>query len=129
MKVLATLLALVLFLMSGCSLGPTHYWYHPDRSLDQAKEDFRQCKRRARQEAGEAVADEYLIDARSKSRASDDERFSSDRIESSSSLGATYRRNALNGCMQSKGYRHVRDYRLPSDIRKKSYTTDGVAGW
>lgn len=130
MKVFTTLLVLGLLSSAGCTLGPSHYWYHPDKSIEQAKEDFLQCRSRAQQEAGEAVADEHLIDARSKSRASDDsEGFGDDRIDASSGWGAMYRRNALSGCMQSRGYLHVRDYRLPSGIRKKSYTSDGVAGW
>jgi hypothetical protein len=129
MKVLTTLPVLVWLLLSGCALGPSHYWYHPDRTLEEAKEDYRQCKQRAQQEAGEVVAEEHQMDVRSKSRASDDERFGTDRIASSSSWGATYRKNAMSGCMQSKGYIRVRNYRLPSDVRMKSYAPDGVAGW
>ena len=129
MKVLTPFLALLLFLEAGCALGPRHYWYHPDRTLEEAKEDYRQCRQRARQEAGEAAADDHLVDVRSKSRASDDEIFGIDHMESSSSLGAMYRQNALSGCMQSKGYLRVRDYRLPSDVRRKAYATEGVAGW
>jgi hypothetical protein len=129
MKVLAPLLTLALLLEAGCALGPRHYWYHPERTLEEAKADYRQCKQWAQQEAGEAVADEHLVDIRSKSRASGDESFGVDRMETSSSLGAMYRENALSGCMQSRGYLRVKDYRLPSDVRRKSYTPDGVAGW
>ncbi|MHC4517136.1 MAG: hypothetical protein ACYTAS_00980 [Planctomycetota bacterium] len=120
MKVFTTLLVLGLLSLAGCALGPSHYWYHPDRSLEQAKEDFNQCKRRAQQESGEAAA------SRS---SSGDERLSDNRIDASSSPSGAYRKNVLSGCMQGKGYLRVRDYRLPSGVRTKDYTTEGVAGW
>ena len=120
---------LLLFLLAGCAPGPTHYWYHPDKTLEQAKEDYRECKSRAQDEAGEAVADDHLVRARSRSRSSDEGwEFYDERVGSVSSWGAMYQQNVFEGCMQGKGYLKVRDYRLPSGLRTKSYSLGGIAG-
>jgi hypothetical protein len=129
MKAPATFLTLTLFLLVGCPPGPTHYWYHPDKTLEQAKEDYLECETRAEDGASEAVADEELVQSRSRSRSSDDEwKFYDDHVKSRSSLGAMYEKNVFEGCMQGKGYIMVQDYRLPSDLRTKDYSKGGVAG-
>jgi len=129
MNARVTLVTLTLFMIVGCAPGPTHYWYHPDKTLEQAKKDYRECEARAKEEAGEAVADEQSVRSRSRSRSSDDDwEFYNEHIESRYSLGAMYERNVLDGCMQGRGYIKVQDYRLPSDLRTKDFSKDGVAG-
>jgi len=129
MKAPATFVTLMLFLLVGCSLGPTHYWYHPDKTLKQAKKDYRECEARAKDEASEAVADEARVQSRSRSRSSDDEwKFRDEYVKSRSGLGAMYEKNVFEGCMQGKGYMKVRDYRVPSGLRTKDYSKGGVAG-
>jgi len=129
MKVPAALLTLTLLFVVGCTPGPTHYWYHPDKTLEQAKEDCRACQDRAEEEAGEMAAESERLEARSQSRASDDGwKFYDEQVKSRSNLGMMYRENVFEGCMQSKGYVKVKDYRLPSNLRTKSYSMGAVAG-
>jgi len=106
MRVLAALLGLLLFLMAGCELGPTHFWYHPARTLEQARADCELCEERAR-------ADEDAAKERTDKTAPEVER------------GVHY---IFEGCMEGKGYLKLRDYRLPSNVRKKNYSLGGVAG-
>jgi len=108
MRVPVTFLVLTLFLATGCEVGPTHYWYQPGKTFKQAKKDYRQCESRAK----EAAAD----DQSDRARSSDDD---------ADGAGSRY---VFEGCMQGKGYLKIRDYRLPVDARKKSYSMGGIAG-
>lgn len=129
MKVPAVYLTLTLLFLVGCTPGPTHYWYHPDRTLEQAREDCRACQTRAEEEAAEMAAGTERPEARSQSRAADDGwKFYDDQMKSRSNLGTMYRENVFEGCMRSKGYVKVKDYRLPSNLRTKSYSMGAVAG-
>ncbi len=106
MRVLATFLVLSLFLLAGCEMGPTHYWYHPAKTFEQAKVDCEQCETRAKAE---------------KAGASD----RSDHTTAEEERGAHY---VFEGCMEGKGYLKMRDFRLPTEVRKKNYSLGGVAG-
>jgi len=129
MKVPATLLTLMALSLVGCTPGPTHYWYHPDKTLEQAKEDCRACQTRAEKEAGEMAAEEARLQVRSQSRASDDGwKFYDEQVKSRSNFGTMYKENVFEGCMQSRGYMKIKDYRLPSNLRTKSYSMGAVAG-
>jgi uncharacterized membrane protein len=129
MKVPVALLTLTLFLLVGCAPGPTHFWYHPDKTLKQAKEDCRACQSRAEDEAGEMVAEEERRQLRSESRSSDDGwKFYDEQVKSRSSVGTLYKKNVFDGCMQGRGYVKVKDYRLPSNLRTKSCSMGAVAG-
>lgn len=129
MKVSAVLLALTVFLLVGCAPGPTRFWYHPDKTLEQAKVDCRACQSRAEDEAGEMAVEEEHRQARSQSRSSDDGwKFYDEQVKSRSSLGTMYKKNVFDGCMQGRGYIKVEDYRLPSNLRTKSYSMGAVAG-
>ena len=103
MRVVATSLVLSLFLMAGCKPGPTHYWYHPAKTFEQAKKDYEQCE--AKTKAAE--------DGRNAGATAEEDR------------GAHY---VFEGCMEGKGYLKMRDYRLPSNVRKKSCSLGGVSG-
>jgi hypothetical protein len=129
MKVPAAFLTLTLLILVGCAPGPTHYWYHPDKTLEQAKEDCRACQTRAEGEADEMAAEADRWETRSQSRASDDGwKFYDEQVKSRSNLGTMYRDNVFEGCMRSKGYVKIKDYRLPSNLRTKSYSLGAVAG-
>lgn len=129
MKVPATFLAPMVLILVGCAPGPTHYWYHPDKTLEQAKEDCRACEARAEEVAGEMAAEEEQMQVRSQSRASDDGwKFYDEQVRSRSNFGTRYRENAFEGCMRSRGYMKIKDYRLPSGLRTKSYSMGAVAG-
>jgi hypothetical protein len=99
-------MALALFLAAGCEVGPTHYWYQPGKTFEQAKRDYQECESRA------------------KKAAADDEGTRVEDVDEDK-VGSRY---AFDGCMQGKGYLRIRDHRLPVDARKKSYSLGGIAG-
>jgi hypothetical protein len=45
MRALVAVSIMMLLAVAGCS-GPSFYWYHPDRTLDQAKADYLECEDR-----------------------------------------------------------------------------------
>ena len=106
MRVAVSFLALALFLAAGCEVGPTHYWYQPGKTFEQAKRDYKQCEARAKEVAADDQSD-HLEDAEG------------------DKVGSRY---VFDGCMQGKGYLRIRDHRLPTDARKKSYSLGGIAG-
>jgi hypothetical protein len=98
----------------GCHAKAKSYWFHPDRTLEEARKDCRECNRVADARAQEEHIRRYqesiehnrpwqmesqaLEEA---NRAMDEERY-------------------FGACMQSRGYRHVSAYRLGPEIRKGS---------
>ncbi len=126
MRAPAVSLVLTILLFSGCAPSPTHYWYHPQKTLEQAKADYRECETRA--EAWVAESDVSMADDhRRGDPITDDWEFYQEH-QKHPALRASYQRSIIEGCMRGKGYLKVRDYRLPSDVRRKDYETGGVAG-
>lgn len=127
-------LAFVLLSVSGCS-KPAYYWYHPGRALEQARQDYCECKRHAREEAAEAVADECFDYARSPSRSSylyssprESELLSDDPLDAWQNWGGTYERNVFAGCMKERGYEKTKAHRLPADVRTSRLSLGAIAG-
>jgi hypothetical protein len=126
MKAPAIFLILMLSLLSGCGPSPTHYWYYPDKTLEQAKEDYRECEARAEEEM--ADSDAPAADGYTRSKSLHDDWAFYNEHKKHPGLQATYKQSIIDGCMRSKGYLKVNDYRLPTDARRKDYETVGVAG-
>jgi hypothetical protein len=134
MKTANVFLMFMLFFVSGCS-KPSYYWYHPNKTLEQARRDYSDSRRQARTEAGEAVAEECFDYARSSSRPSSS--YSTPReggmLEDNphdawQSWGETYEHNVFAGCMKERGYEKVKAHRLPADVRTKSLPLGAIAG-
>ena len=129
MKARTGLLTLALFLLAGCAPGPDDYWYHPDKTLKQAKADYCECEARAEKEAREMAADEALARSRTRSRSADDDwEYYNEQVAARSNPVMVYEKNVLEGCMRGRGYVKVPEHRLPSELRTKDYAQRGVAG-
>ncbi len=133
MKASITLLSMILFLAAGCSSsGP--YWYRPDKTFEQARTDYAECKDAAHREALAAVSEEYVGRAHSPTRAPGDYGAAreggafDDPLDSWSAWRTPYERNILAGCMKQKGYQQVPHDSLPSGTRTKRFRFGGIAG-
>ena len=133
MKARIVLLTALLFLVGGC-FRPGFYWYRPDKTIEQAKADYCWCEQKARQEATEAVADDYLdhnfpVDPPgSYSGPQDSSLYPHDPFNAWLTWGDTYKRNVFAGCMKQRGYQQVKPYRLPSNAQTKSLSMGAIAG-
>jgi len=133
MKTSAILLTAVLFLATGCS-GSRYYWYHPDRTLEQAKADFDECKRKASREASEAAAEQYIRRTRSPGHAASS--YNTPREHDTQddpdytwfTWGNPYKQSILAGCMKAKGYTRLPAHRLPDKVRTKTLSLGAIAG-
>lgn len=126
MKAPAIFLIVTLSLFAGCAPSPTHYWYYPDKTLEQAKEDYCECQAKAE----EKMADSDAPAAQGQTRGNtlnDDWAFYNEH-KKHPGLKAAYEQSIIDGCMRGKGYLKVNDYRLPTEARRKDYETGGVAG-
>jgi hypothetical protein len=66
MKMYTALLVIVLLGMGGCAGSkPPFYWFHPDKTLEEAKADYAECESQAQEEAEEITQDEYFERLRS----------------------------------------------------------------
>jgi hypothetical protein len=133
MKTSATLLMVVPFLAAGCS-SPGSYWYHPGKTLEQAKADYYECRHEARREAVAAASDEYVSRTHIPSRSPgsyDSAREGSlldDPLDSWSAWRGLYAQNVFAGRMKQKGYHQVKHYRLPPKTRTTKLSMGAVAG-
>jgi hypothetical protein len=121
-------------LAAGCS-RPDFYWYHPDKSLDEANADYCECRDKADRQAAEAVAEEYFDHLRSPAHPGysygsplDDGGSANDAIDAQMTWGELHKQNAFNGCMRGRGYLWLRAHRVPSSLRTKDLPLGAVAG-
>lgn len=134
MKIRVVLPLIVLFLAAGCAARPEFYWYRPDKTLKEARADYRQCRDKARREASEARAEEYIDRATSANRHSDsyaapgDVHVPADRREARAAWGGVYEQNVFNGCMQARGYVQLKAHRAPASLRTESLPLGAIAG-
>jgi len=131
---MASILAVIGFALSGCS-SPRHYWYHPEKTLSEARLDCRECYNQAVEQAAEDVADEYYRRPREMQEtppwSSRSDRWSGEEFEAlneSTLWGSTHRENLFRGCMTSRGYSLTSEKELDSTIRKSSLRAGKVAG-
>lgn len=135
MRAIASILALIGFALSGCS-SSRHYWYNPEKSLSEARQDCRECY----DEAVERAADDATLEYYNRrpyemreapygsTRNKDSERIDLRPLWESTRLGTSHRENIFRGCMKSRGYRLTREDRLDRTIRKSSLKAGKVAG-
>jgi len=134
MKTPAAVSAMLLLLAAGCG-KPSCYWYHPERDLERAREDYCACKSYARKESREALADEYPGFARMPGTLSYSHGTppsgtgpADDPLDAWLSDGQMYEQNVFAGCMKRRGYTKVKSHRLPTGLRTKSLSLGAVAG-
>ena len=135
MRAIASILALIGFVLSGCS-GSRRYWYNPDKYLSEARQDCRECFAEAVEQGAEDATLEYY-DRRPyemhetpywPARSKDFEPIDLRPVWESTRLGTSHRENIFNGCMKSRGYHLTREDELGPHIRKSSLRAGRVAG-
>jgi len=135
MRTITSILVFTGFFLSGCS-NPHYYWYNPEKSLSEARQDCRECYDEAVEQATDDATLEYYnrrpYEMReapySSTRSEDEERIDLRPLWESTNLGTSHRENIFRGCMKSRGYRLRREDRLDGTIRKSSLKAGKVAG-
>ena len=133
MRTSVIILVVMPFLAAGCS-NASFYWYHSDRTFEEAKSDYCECEDKARQQAAEAVANEYFDHLRSPTRpgysyeSSRQDDVSTDALDAQATWGELYKQNAFNGCMRSRGYVQLQAHRVRSSLRTKDLPMGAIAG-
>ena len=132
MKALVLVSLAVLFLASGCS-SSTFYWYHPDRTLEEAKADYTECVDEARQKAGDVISGKHYDRLPPPSSSSAGASSPRDRIPAApdDAQGAwrdRYEQSVVADCMRAKGYMKLTPGRIPQGVHTKKFTQGGVAG-
>jgi hypothetical protein len=134
MRTLPALLVAMFLPMAGCS-SPTFYWYHPDRTLDEAKADFTECLEQAHQKAGDVIGDQYYDrlpppDGSSALSAvpRDQNRTAADPRKTQDAWRQRYEQSVLTDGMREKGYMKLRSDRIPRGVHTKKLPEGALAG-
>jgi hypothetical protein len=98
----------------GCSSKPKQYWFSPDRTLEDARIDCRECNRLANARAQE----EHI--RRFQESIEHDRPWQMEIKTLEEANRAMDERHYFGACMTSRGYRHVSAYRLGPEIRTGS---------
>lgn len=131
MKTLAAFpfIILMVLLAVGCEPEPTHYWYNPIRTLDEAIADCQACQKRVEAVRAETDATrESQSLGLEESQSREDKQRYDDRVDTLDTWDEVYLKNVFSGCMQGRGYFEVEVERLPKDLPRKSLKGAAVAG-
>jgi hypothetical protein len=135
MRIATALPIALLLLAAGCS-SPKFYWYHTDRTIEQAQTDYCACQDKARQEAADMVSDKYFDrlppppadtpgshgSLRGQAGPTHDPR------DTQEAWRQRYEQSALAGCMRGRGYVKLRPDRVPRGVRTRHLSQGAVAG-
>jgi len=133
MRAFVGLSIMMLLTTAGCS-SPSFYWYHPDRTLEEAKADYLQCQDQARQKAEEMINEQHYDRL---PPASDSSTLSGSITERAryADPGATqdawrqrYEQSVLTDGMKAKGYLRLGPDRVPRDVHTEKLAGGAVAG-
>jgi hypothetical protein len=133
MRALVTLSIMMLLMAAGCS-SPSFYWYHPDRTLEEAKADYLACQDQARQKADDMISEEHYDrlpppdDSSTVSGSLTDRARSADPRETQDAWRERYEQSVLTDCMRARGYLGLRADRIPRGVHTKKLSHGGVAG-
>jgi len=133
MRALVALSIMMLLMVAGCS-SPSFYWYHPDRTLDEAKADYLACQDQARQKADDVVSEEHYDrlppsdDSSTVSGSLTDRAQAADPRETQDAWRQRYEQSVVTDCMRTKGYLRLRPDRVPPGVHTKKLDHGGVAG-
>lgn len=133
MRALVALSIMMLLLVAGCS-SPSFYWYHPDRTLAEAKADYLECQDQARQKAQDMISKEHYDrlpppeDSSVVSGSLTDRARSADPGETQDAWRERYEQSVLTDGMRTKGYLRLRPDRVPPGVHTKTLSQGGVAG-
>ena len=107
-------IALLLLVLAGagCKSTPSKYWYHPDKTLEEARADCRECTRQARVHAQE----EHVLRYRESIEHRRPWQMENETIEQADRDFDKER--AFTACMSDKGYQQRREFPLGADVRR-----------
>jgi len=133
MRALVALSMTTLLTVAGCS-SPSFYWYHPDRSLDEAKADYLECQDQAHQKAEDMINEQHYDripppDGSSTASGSLTERARyADPGETQDAWRERYEQSVLTDCMRARGYLRLGADRVPHGVHTKKLSNGAVAG-
>lgn len=134
MRALAALSAAMMVLaLAGCS-SPSFYWYHPDRTLEQAQADYRGCLDEARRKAEDMINEQHYdrlppADDSAPLTGSLTERARYAKpSETQEAWRQRYEQSVITDCMRTQGYLRLGADRIPHGVRTKKFPEGGVAG-
>jgi hypothetical protein len=133
MRVLVTLSIMMMFALAGCS-GPSFYWYHPDRTLDQAKADYLACEDQARQKAADMITEQHYDrlppsdDSLTAPSSLTERARYADPGKTQEAWRARYEQSVIADSMRAKGYLRLQGGHVPPGVRTKKLSDGGVAG-
>lgn len=134
MKILAAICVAMLLVLTGCS-GPTYYWYHPDRSLDEAEADYTTCQEEARHKAADMISGQHYDrlpppEGNSALSTSPQERSRSagHAGENQDAWREQYERSVIAEGMKGKGYLKLGPERIPHGVHIKKFDEGAIAG-
>ncbi len=107
-------IALLLFVLVGLGCRPAwpEYWYHPDKTLEEARKDCRECRDRARVHAQE----EYILRYRDSMEHRRPWQMENEVIEQADR--DFDKEQAFTACMTEKGYQQRREFPLDTEVRR-----------
>jgi hypothetical protein len=132
MRILALPAWVMLLLLTGCS-GPSFYWYHPDRSLEEAKADFTDCLDQAHRKADDLFRDpsfDHLPPANPgfRNEPLDQKPSSAEAGEAREGRRRQYEASVVADCMREKGYLKIGAKHVPPGVHTKKFDEGAVAG-
>jgi len=133
MRALGALSIMMLLTLAGCS-STSFYWYHPDRSLEEAEADYLECQDQAWRKAADMINEQHYdrlppADGSSAEKLSLTERARySNPGETQDAWRQRYEQSVVTECMKAKGYLRVGADGIPHDVHTKRLPYGGIAG-
>jgi len=119
--------------LAGCS-SPSFYWYHPDRTLDEAKADYLECQDQACQKADDVITERHYDrlpppdDAAIVINSPAERARSADPGQTQDAWRARYEQSVVADGMRAKGYLRLRADHVPPGVHTQNLSPGGVAG-
>jgi hypothetical protein len=133
MRALVALSIMLLLAAAGCS-SPSFYWYHPDRTLDQARADYVECQGQAQQKAADMINEQHYDrlppsnDSAPVTGSLTERARYADPGETQDAWRARYEQSVIADGMRAKGYLRLQPDRVPPGVHTKKLSDGGVAG-
>ena len=133
MRALVALSIMMLLMLAGCS-SHSFYWYHPNRSLDEAQADYLECQDQAHQKAEDMINEQHYDrlpppDGSSPVRGSATERARyTNPGQTQDAWRERYEQSVVIEGMRAKGYLRLGADRVPRDVHTRKLSGGAVAG-
>ncbi len=133
MRALTALSVMMMLALAGCS-SPSFYWYHPDRSLDDAQADYLECQDQARHKAADMINEQHYdrlppTDSSSSGKLSltDQARYTNPG-DAQDAWRQQYEQSVVTEGMRAKGYLRLGAAGVPHGMRTKKMDYGAIAG-